>query len=234
MIDSVTYNGTTSDIEYDKLAPGIFVYRNVIPKEWNAVERIENALAMPGTRFSWKAAKTGYDIVTEDHRKCKDWKIDESILSPRDEYSADIIDLHKDLLDSLKRCIEHYKGLNYLAEISFFECVNVVRYGKGEFFKVHTDDGDPYRCTLSAVGYPNDNYEGGELWFPEFDVKHKPQAGDFVLSPSAYVYAHSSEPVLDDGLKYSFVIMTDRNNLAHRKDSPVYYSVEERSELGLS
>jgi hypothetical protein len=234
MIDQVTYNNVTSDIEYEKLAPGIFVYRNAIPKEWNAVERIEDALAIPGTRFSWKTAKTGYDVIEEDHRKCKDWKVDQNILGPRDEYSSDMLDLHNDLLESLKRCIEHYKRLNYLAEISYFECVNIVRYGKGEYFKVHTDDGDPYRCTLSAVGYPNDNYEGGELWFPEFDVKHKPQAGDFVLSPSAYVYAHSSEPVLDDGLKYSFVIMTDRNNLAHRKDSPVYYSVEERSELGLS
>jgi hypothetical protein len=234
MIENVTYNNVTSEIEYDKLAPGIFVYRNAIPKEWNAVDRIENALAIPETRFSWRTAETGYGVKDEDHRKCKDWKINEEILNPRDEYSSDILDLHKDIIESLKRCIEHYKHLNYLSGINYFECINIVRYGNGEYFKVHTDDGDPYRCTLSAVGYPNDDYEGGELWFPEFDVKHKPRAGDFVLSPSAYVYAHSSEPVLDDRIKYSFVIMTDRNEFAHRKDSPTYYPLETRSEFGLS
>jgi predicted 2-oxoglutarate/Fe(II)-dependent dioxygenase YbiX len=126
--------------------------------------------------------------------------------------------------------MSHYNPLNYLGAINYFECINIVRYGAGEFFKIHTDDGEPYRCTVSCVGYPNDNYEGGELYFPKFNVKYKPKAGDFVLSPSAYVYAHSSEPVTDDGIKYSLVLMTDRNSFAHRNDSPIYHPEDVRQQ----
>jgi predicted 2-oxoglutarate/Fe(II)-dependent dioxygenase YbiX len=134
-----------------------------------------------------------------------------------------MIDLHNNVIRQLKIVLEHYKPLNYIAEISYFEAINFVKYGPGQFFKTHTDDGDPYRCTVSAVGYPNDDYEGGELKFPIFKLTYKPKAGDLVVFPSAYAYAHSSEPVTNDAVKYSLVIMTDRNNFANRKDSPVLY-----------
>jgi hypothetical protein len=142
------------------------------------------------------------------------------------------MDLHSDIIHSLKVCLEHYKPLNYLAEISYFEAVNIVRYGKGQYFKTHTDDGDPYRCTVSAVGYINDNYEGGEITFPKFKLKYKPQAGDFVIFPSAYAYAHASEPITSDDVKYSLVIMTDRNKFANRKDSPVHYDPQQLRDAG--
>jgi hypothetical protein len=232
MKETVWFNNEQHELEYDVLAPGIYVYRNVIKKEWDCINRINNALDKENTRFKWKQAGLGYGDANLEHRLCQDFKIDENILNPRDEYSSDMLDLHKQIIDTIKLCLSHYNPKNYIATIEHFECINIVRYGKGEFFKIHTDDGDPYRCTVSTVGYPNDDYEGGELWFPLFNVQHKPKAGDLVINPSAYVYAHSSEPVTDDGIKYSFVTMTDRNSFAHRADSPVYHP-EERAKYGL-
>lgn len=226
-------DGTVRTLRVESIAPGIVVYKNAIPKEWNAVERIENALAMPGTRFEWRQAGLNYGHEDLVHRKCHDFKIDEKILSPRDQYSSDMLDFHKDLIDSLKVCIQHYAQHHFLNKIEYIECVNIVKYGSGEYFKVHTDDGEPYRCTLSCVGYPNDDYEGGELSFPLFGVKYKPKAGDFVLAPSSFAYAHSAEPVTDDGIKYSFVIMTDRNEFAHRNDSPTHHPMDVRQKYGL-
>lgn len=223
MIEEIYFNGNQHTVEYDVLAPGIYAYRNAIPKEWNVIERVNAALNKPGTRFEWKQAGLGYGNTNLEHRLCRDFKIDENILNPRDEYSSDMLDLHKQILDSIKLCLSHYNPKNYLAKIEHFECINIVRYGAGEFFKVHTDDGDPYRCTVSVVGYPNDDYEGGELFFPLFNLKYKPIAGDLVLFPSSYVYAHSSEPVTNDGIKYSLVTMTDRNSFAHRNESPIYH-----------
>jgi len=221
------------NLEYDILGPSIYVYRNAIPKEWNCIERIENALSIPGTRFSWKQAGVAYHDTNLEYRKCKDFKIKEDILSPRDKYSSDMLDMHKQIMDSLKLCMSHYTSENFLSRIDYYECINIVKYGSGEYFKVHSDDGEPYRCTVSVVGYPNDNYAGGELHFPLFDVKHKPIAGDFVICPSAYSYAHSAEPVTDNGIKYSFVIMTDRNEFAHRSDSPVYHSKDIREKYSV-
>lgn len=219
---NVMFEGKTYEVDFEEIGPSIYVYKNALPQEMKIIDRVEGALAKPGTRFQWKRAQTGFSSVS-DWRTCMDWKIKDTTLGERDEFSADIIDLHGEIINSLKVCLEHYKPLNYLAEISYFEAINIVRYGPGQFFKTHTDDGDPYRCTLSAVGYPNDDYEGGELKFPKFNLTYKPKAGDFVLFPSAYSYAHSSEPITNDGIKYSLVIMTDRNNFANRKDSPVLY-----------
>lgn len=233
MQTTIDWNGQPINLEYDEVAPSIYVYRNVIPKEWNLVERIENALAMPGTRFAWEPAGLGYGEVDHQHRKCVDFKVDEDILLPRDQYSEDMLDVYDKLITSLKQCMSHYITENYIGQIEYYEVINIVRYGKGEFFNVHTDDGDPYRCTVSAVGYPNDDYQGGELWFPKFDLNYKPTAGDWVLFPSAYSYAHSSEPVTDDGVKYSFVTMTDRSTFAHRHDSPIHNSEDERRAHGV-
>lgn len=234
MKDTTVYNGAEYEVDYEVLAPGIYVYHNALPKEMNIIERTNATLAMPGTRFAWKQAELNFGHEDLTHRKCMDFKIkDDATLDPVDEYSEDMRNMYREIIDKLKLCISHYAPKNYLAGINYFECINIVRYGSGEFFKIHTDDGEPYRCTLSAVGYPNDNYEGGELYFPLFNVKYKPTAGDFVINPSAFTYAHSSEPVTDDGIKYSLVIMTDRNEFAHRKDSPTYYPVEYRAANGV-
>lgn len=234
MITKTVWGNKEWEVDFEELAPGIYVYHNAIPKEWDVINRIESGLTKPGTRFKWNQAGLNFGHTDEAHRKCQDFKIkDDGTLEPRDEYSEDFYAMYKQLVDSVKVCMSHYNPLNYLGSINYFECINIVRYGAGEYFKVHTDDGEPYRCTLSCVGYPNDNYEGGELAFPKFGVKYKPKAGDFILSPSAYVYAHSSEPVTDDGIKYSFVLMTDRNEFAHRKDSPVYHPKEYREQFGV-
>lgn len=228
MTQKVTWEDQTWDVEYEELATGIYVYHNAIPVDWGIPDRVENALAIPHTRFKWNEATLNFGHVDDTHRWCKDFKIREDLLGPKDRFSEDMHKLHNQVITSLKQILTHYCSENYLKGIEYIECINIVRYGSGQFFKVHSDDGEPYRCTVSAVGYPNDNYEGGELWFPKFNVKYKPKAGDFVLCPSAFVYAHSSEPVTDDGIKYALVIMTDRNEFAHRKDSPTYYTPEQR------
>ena len=233
MKESIWYADREYNLEYEVLAPGIYVYRDALPKKMNIIDRVEDALAKPGTRFHWEDAQVGYGDVIDDARRCKDWKIHPKNLGEIDEFSEDVYKLHEEIEHQLKVCLHHYTANNYLGELKYIEAINIVKYGKGEYFQIHSDDGDPYRCTVSAVGYPNDDYEGGELWFPLFDVKHKPTAGDFVISPSAFVYVHSSEPVLDDGIKYSLVIMTDRNEFAHVKDSPIYYSEDVRQQFGL-
>jgi hypothetical protein len=63
--------------------------------------------------------------------------------------------------------------------------------------------------------YLNDDYEGGELWFPYLDIKFKPTYGDIVMFPSTYIYAHASLPVTR-GTKYAAVTMFDYNDRFHK------------------
>jgi len=72
----------------------------------------------------------------------------------------------------------------------------ILKYNVGDKFSKHMDDGGGNFRRVSTVYYLNDDYEGGELCFPQFDIKLKPEMGDMVIFPSSYVYSHSVNPVI--------------------------------------
>jgi len=76
----------------------------------------------------------------------------------------------------------------------------ILKYNTGGKFDM--DDGGGNFRRVSTVYYLNDNYEGGELCFPQFGIELKPKAGDMVIFPSSYVYSHSVNPVIS-GNRYS-------------------------------
>ena len=219
-------------MEKNIIAPGIVVYKNAIPTEWNIPERLEKSLDSGHETIHWRGARVGFYESNLGHRNCQDFIYNLETLDSSIPESQDLINIYNQIRASIDECLEDYCSM-YSVSIKWVGHFNMVKYGPGEKFNVHSDDGDPYRCTVSAVGYPNSNYDGGELWFDKFDIKIKPEAGDFILCPSSFIYSHASLPV-ESGIKYSVVIMTDRSEFAHRNDSPTYYPVEERSKYGLS
>lgn len=206
-------------ISKEVVATGIVVYKNAFPKELNLVDRYEEILSKKESAYYWQDAQVGFGELENDHRNCKDFKYKSEHLD--DSEDAEKLKLiHSEITSILRSCLDDYCAM-YGVEVSYQEAINVVKYGANEFFNVHSDDGEPYRCTISTVGYLNDDYDGGELWFNFFDTKVKPEAGDLVISPSAFIYSHASLPVLS-GTKYALVTMFDRTEFAHQKDSPVY------------
>jgi predicted 2-oxoglutarate/Fe(II)-dependent dioxygenase YbiX len=67
------------------------------------------------------------------------------------------------------------------------------------------------------VGYVNDDYEGGEIFFRIQGVKVKPKAGDLFIFPSNFMYPHQAMPV-QSGTKYSIVTMLDYSNKFHNNN----------------
>jgi hypothetical protein len=77
------------------------------------------------------------------------------------------------------------------------------RYKIGDFIKPHRDQWIPdlpYYIGYGFCLYYNNDYEGGELEYPELNLKIKPKAG------SLYIHAgnvlHGSLPVLSDNIRY--------------------------------
>ena len=103
----------------------------------------------------------------------------------------------------------------YKIQMNYMEAFNFIKYGPNEHFSEHSDHGHSYVCTLSAVGYFNDNYDGGELYFNNFNLKIKPEKGDLYLFPSTYLFSHAALPVTN-GTKYSLVTMLDYNDQYHK------------------
>ena len=60
----------------------------------------------------------------------------------------------------------------------------------GRHFDLHPHEEN--ETILSAVIYLNDDYEGGELYFDQQDIKIKPKAGSVIFFPSTEDFTHTS------------------------------------------
>ena len=222
------------------LYPGIYVYRNVFPKELEIAQRLEKYLTLNEEKKEWNVGNTGYNYVNKDYRDCWDFKIKEQedgSLMLSNGYAVDVEDIgptEAGLRDIWRDCknaqieaVEDYKKMFNLAPLGYWEAFNFIKYGPGQHFQTHSDHGYSYICVLSSVGYVNDDYEGGELYFDKIGVKIKPKAGDLYLFPSSYIYSHAAMPVTS-GVKYSVVTMLDYLEAAH---TPDYFDIEERYKI---
>jgi len=181
-------------------ALGINIYNRAIPKDTceYSIDTLEKNLG-PSTKYNWQPA-----IVTESN---------EPLLEAR--YC----------LESIYQCSQDY-GAYWGVGVNYFEVFNFVKYeSPGHHFNIHADHGPAYVTTVSIVAYLNDNYEGGELYFPRFDLTIKPNQGDVVMFPSTFIYEHASKPMIS-GTKYSVVVMTDYNSRGNLR----YYPYREQDQ----
>ncbi len=83
-------------------------------------------------------------------------------------------ELVQNINDRIKRMFKSY--LNIL-EISSFQ-----RLRTGDTVNYHTDNGGSEKDNkFGIVIYINDNYDGGEIHYPEIDIKYHPKSGDMVI-----------------------------------------------------
>jgi hypothetical protein len=206
-------------------ALGINVYSGAITKEQGKsyIDTLEKNLSSGG-RYGWNGARvTSSSEVDLQARNALDFKINSTGLGPRNEHNAELYDVHEGVFQAVRQCVDDY-GQYWGVGIASYEAFNFVKYdGPGTHFKVHADHGPTYVCTISVVVYLNDDYEGGEIWFPRMNsLSIKPKAGDIVVFPSTYIYEHASQDMIS-GVKYSVVIMTDYNDRGdvNHKVSPI-------------
>lgn len=196
------------------LAYGIHLYENVLNSE-ELKGIIDGLEANISGQYGWSMAELNGKEKVAHARDCIDFKVNPKYYTDNSEQTQNILKIYDKVYVGLKKCLTDYETLWNL-KMEYIEAFNFVKYTPGKFFKVHNDDGPYYSCTISAVFYLNDDYEGGEILFKRHGIKYKPKAGDLVLFPSTFVYEHSSEPILE-GNKYAVVIMTDFNDRTHKE-----------------
>jgi hypothetical protein len=198
-------------------ALGLNIYEGAINKsdsEW-IINTLENTLSNSQMYYWREAQVTNSDKPIKAARDCSDFKFNDKTLGSINESNKDLHEIYKKTFNIVKKCVDDYArywGIN----VCYYESFNFVKYeGKGQEFKIHADHGPHYNTTVSIVVYLNDNYEGGELFFPRLDeLTYSPKAGDIAIFPSNYIYEHASLP-MKDGTKYCIVIMSDINLLGH-------------------
>ena len=197
---------------------GLNIYKNTFSLDDanRYIDTLESNLSN-NKKYNWTdATVTNSPNPIKKARDCVDFKFKQKDLGPRNEDNSQLIDLHQEIYEKLKFCIDDYAKY-WGISVVYYEAFNFVKYeGEGTHFNIHADHGPAYNCTVSAVIYINDDYEGGEIKFPRLDnYVHKPKVGDIAIFPSNYIYEHASLP-MKTGTKYCVVVMTDINQLGHQ------------------
>lgn len=207
----------------ESLGHGIICYRDVIKKEFDIINRLENVLAPIGSdkMYSWQPAYVGYQELMPEYRDCADFKFKKTdIENDKTNNSILLQGIWQDVYDAQFAAVEDYRADYNIMGLKYWEAFNFIKYGPGQHFQEHHDHGFSYNCTVSLVAYINDDYEGGELYFRLQDLNIKPKAGDLYIFPSNYMYPHRAMPV-HSGTKYSIVTMLDYNKKFHTPEMHV-------------
>ena len=159
------------------------------------------------------------NFITKEHlakildycRSTKEWESQsqlgtDSIHTPEliEKNSPEIFSIMQEYVDAVQHEVQ-YKFGRFLERTK----PGIRKWNTGENQAIHADgetaDGWPgynYIVDYGSIIYLNDDYEGGELFFPKYNIHMKPQPGTLVFFPSTNMYAHGVTEVTD-GVRYT-------------------------------
>jgi len=193
----------------EEIAPGIVIYSNVIPDSENLYMDIEEGLASINVPWNSAGVQEGTDPTI--NTKTRDTQTTGVAYLSEVKDTSSIMDMSELFFTNLGNMF--FKGFDpvekdYMQTYGIFsewhDNYGVLKYGSGQFFSNHIDDHPAYHRRISTVYYLNDNYTGGEINFPRFNITFKPKANQMIVFPSTYVYNHSVSPVIE-GERYAVV-----------------------------
>jgi hypothetical protein len=192
----------------EELAPGIFVYSNVIPNSETLYKDIENGLVSAG--LSWNEASVLESTDQMVNKKSRDtsrfgvqYLGQTKDLTGVNAVEGFYLSLNNLFFENFNPIEKDYTN-SYGVVCDWHDTYEILKYGEGQFFHNHMDDCPSYHRRVSTVYYLNDNYTGGEINFPRFGITFKPKNNQMILFPSTYVYNHSVSPVIE-GTRYAVV-----------------------------
>jgi hypothetical protein len=192
----------------EEIAPGIVVYSEVIANGETLYQDIEEGMA--SANIQWQQASVKETDEPKVNTNTRDThtlgvnylgRIDDSAPASMSEFL--LLNLNNIFFESFDPIEKDYMS-QYGIFTESHDSYGILKYGKGQKFTNHIDDHKDYHRRVSTVYYLNDNYTGGEINFPRFNITFKPKANQMIVFPSTYVYNHSVSEVID-GTRYAVV-----------------------------
>ena len=189
---------------------GVSVFKNVIKNPSNIIHSVESISSNELTSLhQWNRARvvtqggmseiqevrTNMSMYLGVYPEVKDQNSPLNILNT----------INKELHSCFSACVKHYSE-QFCFEIDTEKSkgYTVLKYSTGQQYVNHLDRSERTPRTVSAVGYLNDEYVGGEINFDKINFTYKPSAGDIVVFNSDEPYSHASLPI-SEGVKYAVV-----------------------------
>jgi predicted 2-oxoglutarate/Fe(II)-dependent dioxygenase YbiX len=190
------------------LIDNILIQRNAIaPADVQALARYVQQAPMEQSAVS--------NFAEEAPEEGVEWVINKDIRDTHHLHQTTTI--VRKLRSILKGGISSFVEPFYNIKIRDWEPLQLLHYGSGGHYIPHVDAETLYTDEeglelwektldrdLSVVYFLNDDFEGGELFFPKLDLLIEPEAGTLVCFPSDHNYIHGVKPVTT-GRRYSVV-----------------------------
>lgn len=189
---------------------GVSVYKNVIKNPSDIIHSIESIPSdeLPSLH-QWNRAR----VVTQGGMsEIQDVRTNMSmylgaysgIKDPNSPLNT-LNTINKELHSCFSDCVKHYAE-QFCFEINTekSQSYTILKYSIGQQYVNHLDRSERTPRTVSAVGYLNDEYVGGDVNFDKINFTYKPSAGDIVVFNSDEPYTHASLPI-SEGVKYAVV-----------------------------
>ena len=186
----------------------IDIFENAWPNTHQTIDMVEKQAADTDTGVFWERAGT---IGSGAHQTAR--TNDMMGISYLAEIANNPVlqNVHNQFNMLLLAATSGYAARYDIHEGFWHEGYSLLRYQGGQQYKAHYDGGTEIGRCISCLVYLNDNYVGGEIEFPNFNVKIKPEPGMLIIFPSNFAYRHIAHPVTE-GVKYNLVTwIKDRN-----------------------
>ena len=183
---------------------GVCIYRNAIAYPFEIIEASELLNISTDSKGDWSQSTV---IDTEGKVFISDVRTNQLMFTPAptqkgDESSAEVMLANK-IHECVLPCLQHFNnkfGLSIKSNSTLG--YQILKYSIGEHYVSHLDNGERTRRYASAVAYLNDDYEGGELYFPNQGVQFKPKKGAAYFFPGDMNYIHGVTEI-KSGIRYT-------------------------------
>jgi hypothetical protein len=187
-----------------RLHDKIFYYENIMenPDQFILdIEKSEKLISSSGQISKWEDWNASNDSMTRYGIGKSGFFTTSKLLNENDfedyKISSQIYILSEFAISS-------YCNINMINKPWLPNFFNIKKYSPGADMGPHIDSDDPTDIkhpVISGVMYLNDNYEGGEIHFPNQNVTIKPKAGSIIIFPSTDPYVHHPKKI-NSGNKY--------------------------------
>lgn len=207
------------ELEYTRLHEKILVVHNTLSDPQGLIDFYiaKSDEWVPWYTFGDMMVESGASFTWSEFPSKEEWE--EKISSPIREESPD--DVYKvevgEVWHKSSALYKELTGINLpmweptaWSLARYFEGAQPMGPHSGVTMNPHTDyqqdmkEAPGYQPHITGVLYPNDDYEGGEIFFrkfsdtwddktfekPEFELTYKPKAGDLVIFPSTHPFYH--------------------------------------------
>lgn len=180
----------------------IAIFENIFDDTEKIISSIENKVSENKENSFWKWSRAG--IRKNDDKQTHRTNYSLSITKNAKNEDQLAKNIHNQIYYKIEEAIVWYKNNFDLDFDLYHEPYSILRYENGEEYKAHFDGTTQTARAISILFYLNDDYEGGEIEFINFNLKIKPKSNTMIIFPSNYAYSHIAHKVIT-GKKYVIV-----------------------------